>query len=581
MVQLSIRVRLTLAYTLAFGILLGLLSISLYRTAAAQLYAQADAQIQEGATVVRPLFNVSQSQVTWLVDKKVVDQSSYLLAHAIFDDQGQYLDGSILASVYNLRFTDAARRAVETRSPAWETLVIQNDHRLRMFNTTITGSDGRVYLFRVGMLLDQSEDDLRRLAASLAALVPLVLLLGGGVGWLLAGDALRPVAEITAAAQQISASKLAERLPLRGTGDELDRLSATLNEMITRLQGSFEQMSQFISNVSHELRTPLAALRGSCEIALRNAKSEDECRAVLASNIEDLDRLARTVSDLLALARAEAGQRLLKPRPENLTELVRDAVESTRPLAAEHGISIHYQADGEVLADVDPEHVLRLLINLLDNAIKYNRPNGRVEVRLGTDNKWAVISVTDTGSGITPEDLPRIFDRSYRGQNEHAGITGGTGLGLSLANWVATAHGGRIDVESQAGQGSTFRLWLPKTKGSISPQSVGETEQTHTLDVVEANEVPNSIQTKVQASLLPERNSTMLIYTVRWSYWLGIACAVVALVWRGLHALGVPDRIAYSIDRSVGYPGFLSGSFLFLLIAAATAGYLWVNEKKP
>lgn len=165
--QPSIRVRLTLAYTLAFGILLGFLSISLYRTAAAQIYAQADAQIEEGAAVVRPLFNVSQSQVTWLVDKKVVDQSSYLLAHAIFDDQGQYLDGSVLASVYNLRFTAAARQAVATRAPAWETLVVQNNHRLRMFNTTVTGSDGRVYLFRVGMLLDQSEDDLRRLAASL------------------------------------------------------------------------------------------------------------------------------------------------------------------------------------------------------------------------------------------------------------------------------------------------------------------------------------------------------------------------------------------------------------------------------
>jgi heavy metal sensor kinase len=579
--QPSIRVRLTLAYTIAFGILLGLLSISLYRTAAAQLYAQADAQIEEGATVVRPLFNVSHSQVTWLVDKKVVDQSTYLLAHAIFDDQGQYLDGSNLASVYNPRFTDAARRAVATRSPAWETLVVQNSHKLRMFNATITGSDGRMYLFRVGMLLDQSEDDLRRLAASLAVLVPLVLLLGGGVGWVLAGDALRPVAEITATAQQISASKLAERLPLRGTGDELDRLSATLNEMITRLQGSFEQMNQFISNVSHELRTPLAALRGSCEIALRNAKSEEECRAVLASNIEDLDRLARFVSDLLALARAEVGQRLLKLRTENLTELVRDAVESTRPLAAEHGISIHYQADGEILADVDPEHVLRLLINLLDNAIKYNRPNGRVEVRLGTDNRWVVISVTDTGAGIVPGDLPRIFDRSYRGQNERDGNIGGTGLGLSLANWVATAHGGRIDVESQVGQGSTFRLWLPKIGVNVPSQSAGELPQPHTLGVAEASEVLNSIQTKVQAAALPERNSTMLQHTVRWGYWLGMACALIALVWRGLVALGLPGRFQYSTVRSVGYPGFLNGAFLFLLIAAATAGYLWVNEKKP
>ena len=579
--QLSIRVRLTLAYTLAFGILLGLLSVSLYRTATAQIYAQADARIQEGATIVRPLFNVSQSQVSWLVDKKVVDQFSYLLAHAIFNDQGQYLDGSVLGKLYDLRFTNEARRAVRTRSPVWETLVVQNNHRLRMFNTTITGSDGHVYLFRVGTLLDQSEDDLRRLAASLAVLVPLVLLLGGGVGWLLAGNALRPVAEITASAQQISAAKLAERLPLRGTGDELDRLSATLNEMISRLEGSFEQMSQFISNVSHELRTPLAALRGSSEIALRNAKSEEEYRAVLASNIEDLDGLARIVSDLLALARAEAGHQLLTLRPENLTELVRDALESTRPLAAELGISIHFRADGEITADVDPKHVLRLLMNLLDNAIKYNRQDGRVEVELGSNDGWVVITVADTGSGIQPADLPHIFDRSYRGWNERSGSAGGAGLGLSLAKWVATAHGGRIDAESQVGQGSIFRLWLPKAKTAIASESAGATGSTYHLDNSEAIEAIHSIQTKVQASLLPERKSMMLQNTVRWGYWLGIACAVIACAWRGLVALGLPERFYYQVDRSIGYIGFLNGAILLLLFVAATAGYLWVKEKRP
>jgi two-component sensor histidine kinase len=333
--------------------------------------------------------------------------------------------------------------------------------------------------------------------------------------------------------------------------------------------------------VSHELRTPLAALRGSSEIALRNAKSEEEYRAVLASNIEDLDRLARIVSDLLALARAEAGHQLLMLRPENLTELVRDALESARPLAAEHGISIHFQADGEITADVDPEHVLRLLMNLLDNAIKYNRPNGRVEVKLVTNNGWAMISVADTGLGIQPADLPHIFDRSYRGRNERTGSAGGSGLGLSLAKWVATAHGGRIDAESQAGQGSTFRLWLPKNKAGIAPQPAGETDPTHTLDNGEANETLHSIQTKVQASLLPERKSTMLQNTVRWGYWLGIACAAIACAWRGLVALGLPERFYYQVDRSIGYIGFLNGAILLLLFVAATAGYLWVKEKRP
>jgi heavy metal sensor kinase len=278
----------------------------------------------------------------------------------------------------------------------------------------------------------------------------------------MAGRALDPVVEITTKARQISASNLAERLPLRGTQDELDQLSATLNEMIARLQQSFDHMSQFISNVSHELRTPLAAVRGSCEVALRGAGSREELRAVLVSNIEELDRLAGTVSNLLALARAEAGQVPLNRRRENLSELVRDAVESVRVLATERGIQMNCQADGEVLAEVDPEHILRLLINLLDNAIKYNRDHGKVDVTLDAADAWAVVSVRDTGPGISPEDMPRIFERFYRGQGEAAENASGTGLGLGLARWVATAHGGRIEVESQPGEGSVFRVWLPR-----------------------------------------------------------------------------------------------------------------------
>jgi len=580
--QLSIRARLTLAYTIAFGILLGLLSVGLYRTAAARLYAQVDTQIAEAAATSRPLFNISQSQVTWLVDKKLLDQSSSLVAQAIFNDTGQFLDGSALAGVYNLGFTEAGRHALETRSPTWETLTIQNDHRLRALNLTVSGSDGRLYLVRSGMLLDQIEDDLRQLVGVLASLVPLILLMGGLVGWLLASDALRPVAAITATARQITASNLNERLPLRGTRDELDRLSATLNEMIARLQDSFEQMSHFLSNVSHELRTPLAALRGSCEMAVRSAKSEEECRAVLADNIEELDRLAHTVSDLLALARAEAGQTLLKRRTENLAELVRDAVESARVLATERGVSIDCQTDSETTLEFDPEHLLRLLINLLDNAIKYNQPNGRVEVQVKTVDNWAVVSIADTGRGIASEDLPHIFDRFYRG--EGATSAGGTGLGLSLARWVATEHGGRIEVNSQPGNGSTFRLWLPTKPGA----ALGSAPQTGlTSQVSRGRPSPKEKAGPSSGSLeigwLPvnslERRTIMLQHIVRWSYWLGIACGVITLLWRGFVAVGFQEYIQYG-ERQLTWNAFLNGAVLFLLIAAATGSYLSTTASK-
>lgn len=572
MERLSIRVRLAFAYIITFGILLGLLSVGLYRIATARLYAQADAQIKEGAAAVRPLFNVSNSQVAWLVDRKVMNQSPSLVAYAIFDEQGSYLDGSNLANVYNLGFTKTAGRVLQTRSPAWETITLQNQHKLRVLTSAITGSDGRVYLLRAGMLLDRAEDDLHQIASSLATLVPLILVMGGMVGWWLADDALRPVAEITATARRISASNLAERLPLRGTRDELDRLSTTLNEMISRLQNSFEQMSHFLSNVSHELRTPLAGLRGSCEIALRNAKSADECRAVLANNIEQLDRLANTVSDLLEMAHAEAGQMVLKRKRENITELVRDAVESIRPLATEQAISIHYHADDEILADVDPEHFLRSFVNLLDNSIKYNNPNGRVEINLKAGGDRIMVSVADTGRGIAPEDLPHIFERFYRGHTEGGRSDSGTGLGLSLARWVAAAHGGHIEVESQLGYGSTFRIWLPKDgKKPIGPgEPVFQAEP--------ASRIPNPPGERRRAPFY-EGRPTMHQQIVRWSYRLGIACGVIAFLWRGLIAVGVPGYVQYGAQE-VSYRGFLNAAILFLLVAAATAGYLLVAHRE-
>lgn len=568
----SIRFRLTVTYTLAFGILLAVLSISLYRDARARLYAQADAQIEQTAAAVRPLLSVSQSQVTWLVDKKVVDESSYLIAHAVFDEQGRFLDGSSLSSIYNLGFTDAAQQAIQTRSLIWETVPVQQDHQLRTLNTPITGSDGRTYLLRTGMLLDQAEDDLRQLAASLTTLGPLVMIMGALAGWWLAGGALQPVADITATAKRISASNLTERLPLRGTGDELDRLSTQLNEMISRLENSFEQMSQFISNVSHELRTPLAALRGSSEIALRGDRSQQEYRALLERNLGELDRLGQTVSDLLAVARAEAGQLVLKRRPEDLVELTRDAVESTRALADERGIAIEFQADGEITAEVDPTHFLRLLINLLDNAIKYNRSNGRVDVSMKTLDGWALISITDTGPGIPAGELPHIFDRFYRGQGEHSESIGGTGLGLGLANGVVVAHGGRLTVESQPGEGCTFRVWLPLKAEYAASAPLGALP----APFLQAASEEASIHRPEVKSL--RRSVTMLQHVVRGGYWLGIVSAVIAIVWRIVVDLGVPPVLEYP-GGEVSYKGFINGAFLFLLIAAATAGYLSLKKE--
>jgi heavy metal sensor kinase len=578
---LSIRVRLTLTYTLVLGIFLYSWSVVLYRIASARLFSQVDLQLEERETSLRPFFNVAHDDVTWLFDRNEVERSSLGFAHAVFDAQGRFLDGSGLASVFVFPFTDSARQALEAHSSRWETFSLSSGHRVRALNRAVTGSDGNTYLFRVGTLLDQTEEDLRQLAFALTLLVPLTVLAGAGAGWWMAGQSLRPVAAITKTAQQITASSLSERLPLRGTGDELDQLSLTLNEMVARLQGSFEQMSQFISNVSHELRTPLAALRGSCEITLRTARSDDAFRKVLAGNIEELDRLTRTVSDLLAIARAEAGQIPLRRRSEDLGELVRDVAESMRVLAAERGISLDCKISGDVRADVDGEYLLRLLLNLIDNAIKYNRPQGLVEVSLLGLQDAVHITVRDTGRGIPPEELPRVFERFFRGHPDGRESAGGAGLGLSMVRWIATAHGGHVDVQSRAGEGTAFRVVLPRAAAGAAAVSTQPSSGLPTASAAPSTQLSATVPhgASRQFPLFAEGSITMPIQVVRWSYWLGMFCAAVALLWRGLVALGLPERIHYG-ERTVGYAGFLNGAVLFLLIATATASFLWAQREK-
>lgn len=565
---LSIRLRLALAHTLVFGVLLISLAVALYQTTTLRLHNQVDAEIESHAARLRLQFSVGRSVVTWLEDKLSVERSAPLIAFAIYDLRGNYLDGSTLSSVYNIGFSPAARTALEAQGPVWETAQGRG-HRTRILTIVLTGTSGNPYLLRVGAPLDQAEFEVNRLKASIVALVPLVLLVGGIAGWWLAGRALAPVQRITETAGRISALNLAERLPLSGTNDELDHLRSQLNEMIARLQGSFDQMSQFLSNVSHELRTPLAALRGKSEVALRSARTADEFREVLAGSIEMHVRLAKTVADLLALARAEAGQAILEHRSENLTELVRDIVESARPLAEEKKVSLQFEGRETITAEIDPTHTMRMLLNVVDNAIKYNRENGSVRVGLHAKDGWAKISVADTGMGIAPTDLPHVFDRFFRANIEGAGSVGGTGLGLGLARWVAAAHGGRIDVESKLNSGAIFHVWLPLAKAG--PVTLVSEPVPGALSI----QPTNGVLAMGEASR--KRRKRMLQNVIRVTYWLGLLSGAIALIWRGLVAVGLPERFIYG-DRAVGYEGFLNGAVLFLLIACATASYM--NARK-
>jgi two-component system, OmpR family, sensor kinase len=291
--------------------------------------------------------------------------------------------------------------------------------------------------------------------------LPLSVLLAGVASWVVAMRALAPLQQISEAARAISLTDLSGRLPLPGTNDEFDDLSTILNAMISRLQSSIQQMQEFLPNASHELRRTLTALYAEAEHALRRSAGEKDYRAALSNQLQQITLTCSSISDLLTVAQNPSGTIQPVRQEESLSEVVSIAAEAMRATAAGHNIEIVTAVEENLKAEVDAGHLWRLLLNLLDNAIKFNRPQGCVEVVLASHENQAMISVRDTGCGIAPADLPHIFERSYRSPRARRSGVQGSGLGLSFVRAITEAYGGRIEVQSTPGEGSCFRLWLP------------------------------------------------------------------------------------------------------------------------
>lgn len=321
---------------------------------------------------------------------------------------------------------------------------------------------GRVTnLVQVGISLGNVIKTRRRFLLIMGAVLPLGLLLATAGGWILAQRVLKPVDAMTQAARRISGEHLAERLQEPGTGDELDRLAQTLNEMFARLDDYLRQTRQFSADAAHELQTPLTILKGEIEVALRSPRTPAEYQEVLKSSLEEIDRISSLVAGLLLLARADRGVLRLDLKPLELHALLAEVGAQMRLLAENHGVSLDYGVVEPALIQGDREHFKRLLLNLIDNAIKYTPPGGRVTLALSCDGDWAHLAVSDSGVGLSPEEQEQIFNRFYRAAPARSQSGGGAGLGLSIAQSLAVAHGGEIQVESTPGQGSTFTVSLP------------------------------------------------------------------------------------------------------------------------
>ncbi|MEJ2091620.1 MAG: ATP-binding protein [Syntrophobacterales bacterium] len=350
-----------------------------------------------------------------------------------------------------------ARHGVAT----FETLKGVSPYPVRVLIQPVIERGRVINVVQVGISLENMYNTLHRFVLIMAAVFPLGLLLAGGGGWLLAKRALRPVDHMTRAAQRISGEHLEERLMETGTGDELDRLARTLNQMLGRLDDSFRQVRRFSADASHELQTPLTILKGEIEVSLRSPRSPEEYQRVLRSSLEEIERISRLVEGLMLLARADSGVLRLDLKPVELNRLVAEVSAQMQRLADDKGVALHLDALEPITVCGDKEHLVRLFLNLIDNAIKYTPAGGRVTLSLLREGSQALVNVKDTGIGLSLAEQEQIFTRFYRAAETRSQGGWGAGLGLCIGQSIAEAHGGKIQVYSSPGQGSTFTVVLP------------------------------------------------------------------------------------------------------------------------
>lgn len=324
--------------------------------------------------------------------------------------------------------------------------------------------NGTRYLVEVGALLDPVEAMLNRLFLQLALGLPLAVVIIAGGGWLLVRRALQPVEQITRAAELITQHNTSERMPVARTGDELEKLSVSLNRMIARLDDAFQNSKRFVADASHELRTPLTILHGELEILAKDERLDAAGHDQVVSMLEEVGRLSKIVEQLFALSRLDAGESQAEWKRFDLAELARTTAEHMGLLAEDKHIVISCAADREVLIEGDRARLKQVVVNLLDNAVKYTPENGAIQLSVNAVDGHALLEVADNGIGIAPDALPHVFDRFYRVDQARSADAGSAGLGLSIVKSICTAHGAEVDVQSTVRKGSCFRVILPLSK---------------------------------------------------------------------------------------------------------------------
>ncbi len=463
----GLRFRLTISYFAIFALLLVVIGLYFRANLKETLDYRMREIVEEEWAAVRGYLRIENGHAVWYFDPKDPEESSFVekLRRIILvtDASGQVLEASngyralgleerkILQSRFSMASASSREFVVRSNSKGDRVLVCAGVARQAKLQ----------YYLAIGHSLADNALIPDRFTWDYFTAVPLMLILTGLIGWLIAGRALSPVNDVARAAQRMSGSNLSIRIPTRGSGDELDNLIETFNRMMDRLKVNFDQMRQFSTDASHELRTPLTAIRGQLEVALFTATTADQFKDAVVNSLQDVEQLSNIVRALLMLSHAETGQLVLQKSPMLLANVVEDIADQFQIPAEEAKVQLTVSADKEVIVAVDRVQIGRLISNLLSNAVKYTPPGGKIQtiLRFSPNRQWAEFIVEDTGQGIAESHLPHIFERFYKVPD--ANPEKGLGLGLSFVAWIVKAHGGTIKVKSDFGVGTRFEVTLP------------------------------------------------------------------------------------------------------------------------
>lgn len=463
----SLRARLVAGYTLVLLLSITGLSAIFYVQVKHAMMQAAREFLKSEYRLIGTLFEregtTSEELSRALSRRMLVDRGPYPLSYALYDRQAHLVARSegftADEELVKHRATVLADREQpllsERRDPERGTVLLV---------TGVVGDlpEGSWYL-QLGLPADAVvQKPMASIRQTLLILFPLVLVVVIGGGLWLTTRLLAPVSKLNESAKALSLTDLGGSLPIQGTGDELDELAMTFNQAFRRLRDSYQRVVQFTADASHELRLPITAMKGEAEVVLERERSVEEYRKVLTSVIEEMDRLSRMTGHLLQLARSDSGADRLTLDTTSLGELLRGLVGFYEPLTAEKRLHVTVRQDGPAELVADRSKLSQLFSNLLENAIKYTPEGGRVELVVKGSDTECRVDVCDTGVGIAPEEHGKIFERFYRVDKSRSRTQGGSGLGLSIAESIATAHGGRITVESAPGKGSRFSVTLPR-----------------------------------------------------------------------------------------------------------------------